>query len=283
MPSAETTESTTNQNRRNHDRNDKRNVKQVVWTTSEWGLWILSPSRSNGAAKHYSILDGRRVPRHKDGRPVHTRWSVRWIRLFFWKLSLFPAERLWGTVLYESGKTGLRVWSRSAFITSLTLKNESIRCDFILYFMSVSHDLFYVAWFMVGFFRLAAAHWTVPARPTGRAPELCMAPPWGAKQAHRSSAPAWSPGKTRAGITVALHCGWQRFSVMQCGTLAQSLLSERFPGLSTADNGGAGTPWSSGPHWHEVTRILALILNGVLQISGVWNVKVDGFNVIIVK
>ncbi|CAG01924.1 unnamed protein product [Tetraodon nigroviridis] len=46
-----------------------------------------------------------------------------------------------------------------------------------------------------------AAHWTVPARPIGRAPELCMAPPWGAKQAHRSSAPAWSPGKTRA-----FHC-----------------------------------------------------------------------------
>lgn len=29
---------------------------------------------------------------------------------------------------------------------------------------------------------------------------------------------------------------------MQCGTFAQSLLSERFPGLSTADNGGAGAP-----------------------------------------
>lgn len=69
---------------------------------------------------------------------------------------------------------------------------------------------------------------------------------------------------------------------MQCGTFAQSLLSERFPGLSTADNGGAGAPGARVPT-DKVTRSLALVLKDVLRFSGVANVKVDGCNRLFIK
>lgn len=135
---------------------------------------------------------------------------------------------------------------------------------------------FYIAWFMVGFFRLAAARWTVPGRPTGRAPELCMAPPWGAKQAHRSSAPAWSPGKIRAGITDALTALW--LTEVQCDAMWDFCTVTVVWAFSRSQHRGqwrSGGPWSSGPQWHEVTRIMALVLKYVLRSSGVWNVKVD--------
>lgn len=207
----------------------------------EWGLWILSPSRSNGAAKYDSVLDERRVWRLEDGHTVHTRWSVHRIWLFFWKLSLFPAERLWGTVLYKSGITGLSFIPGLLSLRHLrkTMKAQGVTSSSILFSCHMNCFTSHDSW-LGSFVSQRRTGRCPPARPTGRVPELCMAPPWGAKQAHRSSAPAWSPGKSRAGMTVALHCGWQRFGVMQCGTFAQSLLSERFPGLSTADNGGPG-------------------------------------------
>lgn len=92
-----------------------------------------------------------------------------------------------------------------------------------------------------------------------------------------SSAPAWSPGKIRAGITV-LTALW--LTEVQCDAMWDFCTVTVVWAFSRSQHRGqwrSGGPWSSGPQWHEVTRILALVLKYVLRISGVRNVQDDDF------
>lgn len=81
-----------------------------------------------------------------------------------------------------------------------------------------------------------------------------------------SSAPAWSPGKIRAGITV-LTALW--LTEVQCDAMWDFCTVTVVWAFSRSQHRGqwrSGGPWSSGPQWHEVTRILALVLKYVLRI-----------------
>lgn len=76
IPPAETTASPTNQGPPNHPGDDKGSFEAAVGPITERGLRIHPPSRSNGAAKHYAVLDGHCVRSREYGHAVQPRGSV---------------------------------------------------------------------------------------------------------------------------------------------------------------------------------------------------------------